>query len=896
MRPTERLTRGLAARLIVGLIVALIVALLFVSAPRAAAAQDRGAAALDQLLRGLPVTTRVLMIGAHPDDEDTQLLAWLSRGRQVHTAYLSLSRGDGGQNLIGNELGEALGAIRTEELLAARRVDGGQQFFSRAYDFGYSKNAEETFRHWDRELLTGDVVRVIRAFRPQVIVSVWAGTPTDGHGHHQASGIIAREAFDVAMDTVRYPVQTHGRPWEPQKFYRARSRSDATISIAVGGLDPVLGRSPAEVAGESRSLHRSQGFGALQALGARETRLRREASRVNEEVPANAEGSLFDGIDTTFARLATLAERTRVPLTRAGGLIDSLQRIADLRRPAALVPGLAALVAQLDIARADAVRCPLVPMARRRMGGDAMPDCTMRDLELDTALDRLLVRARGALLEAAGVAIEATAARELLAFGDSMPVRLTVYNRGSATVRVEEIQITGTSRRPIEPVVLPPDSAVTFTRSVIGLVDHRPWWPGGREKAMFADSRSPEDGVARISYGIDAPLVPSVAVAEEVRRLTDVRVTLQLEGVTTTVFGGELVYRIADPVLGEQRRPVGGVPPITLSLDRGLEYVRAGQPIDRRVRLTLRSHTVRERQLTLRYLLPEGVRVEGAPDSLRLAPGEVREIFVRLRGTLTVGRHEFGIGASSEGTVYTEGISLIEYPHIRPQRLYRSSAMYLQSVPVVVPKGLIVAYVTGVSDAVAPFLRQLEIPTTVLSPTELPLLDLSRYTTVVIGPRAYDAMPELGTFNARLIEWVRAGGTLVVQYGQFEMAAPGMMPFPIAFGRPAQRVSIEEAPVRVIDPRARVLTWPNPITVADWSDWVQERSLYMPSEIDPRYATPIAMNDPDEPENRGGILTAPLGRGRYVYTTLSLFRQIPGGVPGSVRLMVNLLSAGLAPQ
>ena len=239
--------------------------LLLCIAPRAASGQERGAIALDQLVRGLSVTGRVLMVGAHPDDEDTALLAWLSRGRQVYSAYLSLSRGDGGQNEIGNELGEALGAIRTEELLAARRVDGAQQFFSRAYDFGYSKNAEETFRHWDREALTGDVVRVIRAYRPQVIVSVWSGTPADGHGHHQGASLIARDGFDAAMDTARFPVRTHGRAWTPLKFYRTvRGRGGvATLSMQVGTLDPVLGRSAAEVAAESRSQHRSQGFGAL---------------------------------------------------------------------------------------------------------------------------------------------------------------------------------------------------------------------------------------------------------------------------------------------------------------------------------------------------------------------------------------------------------------------------------------------------------------------------------------------------------------------------------------------------------------------------------------------------------------------------------------------------------
>jgi LmbE family N-acetylglucosaminyl deacetylase len=879
-------------------------AALTTAAPLSAQPGDRGAVALDRLLRGIPVSARVLMVGAHPDDEDTQLLAWLARERQVHAAYLSLTRGDGGQNLIGPELGEALGAIRTEELLAARRVDGAQQFFSRAYDFGFSKTADETFRHWDREALTGDVVRVIRAFRPHVVVSVWSGTPTDGHGHHQAAGLLARDGFEAAGDSARFPVRTHGRPWAPAKLYRgawARNRP-ATLTLQVGTRDPVAGRSPAEIAGESRSQHRSQGFGALEALGAVSTRLTRELTSVNAATPAEEERSPFDGIDTSLAGIVAAAARgsARDPgriagwLREAGALADSLHAAADLRRPDRLVPGLARLVALLDSARLEAPACDLIPSGLRARDGVLALPCGADDVAVDATLDRMQARARAALLEAAGIALEAITRQELLAFGDSMPAEVMVHNRGRHPVTITAVRLTGTSRAPIAPVPLLPDSSARFPRMVVGLVDHRPWWLGARDGALFADTRSPADGAALVSYGAGARLVPSVAVAEDVRRLTDLRVTLTIAGVTSTFFGGELVHRVADPVLGEQRRPVGGVPPVTLTLDRGLEYVRADQPIDRRVRLTLRSHTTRPRALRLRYLLPKGVRVEGQLDSLTLAPGEVREHFVRLRGTLPAGRHEFGIGAESEGTLYTEGISLIEYPHIRPQRLYRSSAMYLQAVPVTVPRGLVVAYVTGVSDAIGPAIRQLDIPVTVVTAEELPLLDLARYTTVVIGPRAYDAFPELRSFNPRLLDWVRGGGTLVVQYGQFEMAEPGVMPYPIRHTRPAARVSLEEAPVRVLDPAARVLTWPNRIGADDWAQWVQERGLYMPSEIDPRYATPVALNDPGEPENRGAILTAPLGKGRYVYTTFSLFRQVPGGVPGSVRLLVNLLSAGLA--
>lgn len=297
--------------------------------------------------------------------------------------------------------------------------------------------------------------------------------------------------------------------------------------------------------------------------------------------------------------------------------------------------------------------------------------------------------------------------------------------------------------------------------------------------------------------------------------------------------------------------------------------------------------------LRFRTLIPPGVRGEGLPDSLLLEPGATSELYITLKGQLAAGRHEFGVGVESEGTIFVEGFATIEYPHIRPQRMYRQSAAYLQAVPVNIPRGLRVAYVRGVSDASAPVLSQLEIPLTTLEADQLPLLDLTQYSTVVIGPRAYETSAELRAANPRLFEWVRGGGTLVVQYGQFEMAQPGMMPHPVEFSRPAARVTREDAPVRVLDAQSKLLRWPNRITDADWSDWVQERALYMPSTIDERYRTPLAMQDPEEPEQRGAILDLPMGRGRYVYTSLSLFRQLPSGVPGGARLFVNLLSAGL---
>lgn len=872
-------------------------ALALCAAPRLALGQERGAAALDQLLRGITVTGRVLMVAAHPDDEDTNLLATLARGHQVHAAYLSLTRGDGGQNLIGSELGEALGAIRTEELQAARRVDGAQQYFTRAFDFGFSKHAAETFEQWDREQVLGDVVRVIRSYKPHVIVAQFSGTRADGHGHHEASGILAREAFEVAADTLRFPVASHGVPWTPLKFYRgAWSRNrPATLTMEVGTYDAVLGRSSAEIAGESRSQHRSQGFGVVQRRGSVQTRVSRELSRVNEHTPATDERSIFDGIDTSFVRLAQLAGGRAAALARIPERLDSLRRAVDLRAPWRIAPALARVVSTLEDLRTAVPQCPLVPAPATPVNAAAPGVCDQPLTELDAALERSLQRARAALAEAAAVLVEATARQELVAFGDSTQVFVTVYNRGRDTIELRSIAASGfPPQRFPRPVPIAPGRDTVLVAPIAGLVDLRPWWVGTRQgTAMFRDQLSAADGLARVFMGPATASVPAVSVAEDMRRVTDVRVGVVVAGTETIVDAGPVVYRFADPVLGEQNRPLGGVPPITIALDRTLEYVRAGVPLDRRMRVTLRSHTVRPRVVRFRTLIPPGVRGEGLPDSLVLAAGETAELYITLKGQLAAGRHEFGVGAESEGTIFVEGFTTIEYPHIRPQRMYRQSAANLQAVPVTIPRGLRVAYVRGVSDAIAPVLAQLDIPVTTLDAAQLPLLELSQYSTVVIGPRAYETSAELRAANPRLFEWVRGGGTLVVQYGQFEMAQPGMMPHPVEFTRPAARVTREDAAVRVLDAQSKLLRWPNRITDSDWNDWVQERALYMPSTIDERYRTPLVMQDPEEPEQRGAILDLPMGSGRYVYTSLSLFRQLPSGVPGGARLFVNLMSSGL---
>ncbi|HEY0780088.1 MAG TPA: PIG-L family deacetylase [Gemmatirosa sp.] len=860
--------------------------------------EPRGAAELSQLVDGLGMTARVLVIGAHPDDEDTRLIAYLARGRHAETAYLSLTRGDGGQNLIGNELGEALGAIRTEELLAARRIDGGHQYFTRAFDFGFSKTAAETFEHWPRDTVLGDVVRVVRAFRPHVVIAIFSGTPADGHGHHQASGILAREAYDAAADTVRFPVAQFGAAWSVGKFYRNtsyRGEETATLRYNAGAYDPVLGRSYAEIAAISRSQHKSQGQGTPERKGVSIVSMRREATRVNAETPANAERDLFDGIDTTVFRGRALAGLD-VPEARVDSLnaaIAEVQRTLDVRHPERVLPAL--LRARADEIAVHPVRIRGESRASDRPGYDEAPQ------QVSTRVDR-------ALALASGLSVEADAPREVVAIGDSIPLVVTVYNRGRVPIAVTSVQFAGWShnfspgvgdRDGVFPPVVAPDSSVRVTlperatategpKDVVAWSVTQPAWliePRAgdlyRDPLHFvvADATRGSQTVNRAVAIVGFALVPS-GRADAVRG----------DAVMSTV--APVVFRRVDPVRGEVDRPLAIAPAIGVTLDRAVMYARANAPLDRIVTVHLRSASTGARTAVVRLALPAGLTADSATRTVTLAGYDASAaVDFRVRGTLRPGRTVLRASAASNGEQFATGYQLIEYSHIRPQRVYRPAETAIEAVDVALPAHASVAYVPGVGDNVAPTLADLGLPVTVLDSTALGAGDLSKYTHLVIGPRAYDANPALAANNARLMDWVRRGGTMVVQYGQYEMTRPGVMPYPITLARPAQRVTLEQSPVTVLDAAAGVLAMPNRIGAADWQGWVQERSTYMPQTADPRYRPAIAIEDPGEAPNPNGILVAPLGRGTYVYVTLALFRQLPAGVPGAARLMANLLAA-----
>jgi LmbE family N-acetylglucosaminyl deacetylase len=804
----------------------------------------------------------VLVIGAHPDDEDTQLISFLSRGRRVQAAYLSLSRGDGGQNLIGNELGEALGVIRTEELLAARRIDGAEQYFTRAYDFGFSKTADEAFAHWPRDSLLRDVLTVVRAFRPHVIVSVFGGTPRDGHGQHQVSGILAREAFDLADDTVKVPsALTGGRGgWRVAKFYRsARFSPDAaSLRFNVGEYSPLLGLSYAEIAAQSRSQHKSQAFGSLQRKGVVLDYLRREAAHVTLAGEASDERSIFDGIDTTWARLRPLRPGAVDSVTMLAVKAQAAVRADDLRTASRTLGALSRLARRL---RATSTTCPL-------------PRDRCQPLAADAAVSFAWLedRATRAALIAAGIAIEATVPRETATVGDSVAVTVAVYDRGADTVLVGA------------PIASGPDLEQGAT--------------GGNavDVALLPDSVARSSAAARAERPTQPVWLATPRVGDLFTGGTGAAAQDRNEIVVPLVIGGErivahalIVYRYADPVRGEIQHPLAVVPAIAVTLESAHEYAKAGTPIDRVLRAELRSGRALEQRVRLIVNVPPGLRADASPE-LILPAFARRTVEIRVRGTLPVGAHAVSLVAESGGERFARGYQEISYDHIRPQRLYRDARVVLHAVDVVVPQ-VAIGYITGVSDNVAPALRQLGLSVTMLDPASLATENLSKYGAIVIGPRAYEASDALIANNPRLLDYVKNGGRLVVQYGQAEMARPGIMPFPITLTSPADRVTDENAPVHILGGGAGVLSAPNRIGAPDFEGWVQERALYMPRTFDERYVPSLEMNDPGEAPNRAAILVAPYGSGTYVYTTMALFRELPAGVPGAAKLMLNLLAA-----
>ena len=850
-----------------------------------AATEYEGAAALALAARRLGATERVLMIAAHPDDENTALLASLALGRGADVAYLSLTRGEGGQNGIGPELDDALGLLRTEELLAARRLDAAQQFFTRAYDYGYSRSAEEAFQHWPHDSLLADVVAVVRAFRPDVIVPIFSGTPRDGHGQHQASGMLAREAFVAAADPARFPEQiARGLlPHRAREVYQAswRGTDEPGPRIATGELDPVIGRSHFQIAMASRSRHRSQDMGRPETPGPQWSALVRQTPGA----PVAAAGaSLFAGIDTTLEQRAAAAPPLAGAQARelAGALrmyADAVARVrADLNplEPAAIAPHAAR--AARALVRANALLAGSDPHAALRYH-----------------VERELRDAQALLARASGLVIDAVADDDRIVPGQSFGLAVTLWNGGRDTVRVSALTPAlpaGWRAEPLDslPSQIAPASLVARRFTVHVPRDAAPTEPYFLRNARDGDMY---DWPADVMVGVPFEPAPVQATAS----LHVAGAELPLEVAAT--------YREVDRRAGESRRPLLVMPVVsvdvaprvaalpTAAMTRSVSD--AAGTLSLRVRL--RSQAPDAYAGTLEIQAPAGWRAEPSSLPLRFAaPGAEHSVTVRVTPPATLAAGEYPIDVrfrGDDGRVHARGVQLVEYPHTDPRPLYHAARTRVRVLDARLASDLRVGYVPGAGDDVTEALAQLGARVDFIDEATLARGDLDAYDVIVTGIRAYEVNPALIAHNDRLLAYVERGGNVVVQYSKYELVEGSFPPYPLTIARPHDRVTDETAAVRLLDPVHPLLAQPNRITEADFAGWAQELGLYYPRTWDERYTPLLEMSDPGMDPARGALLVAQHGKGTWIYTGLALFRQIPEGVPGAYRILANLVSYGV---
>ena len=847
---------------------------------------DRGASGLALALRRVGVSGRVLFVTAHPDDEHNGVLVRLSRGLGLRTGLLTLTRGEGGQNAIGPELFEALGVLRTGELMAIHRHDGVEQYFGRAYEFGYSFSVEETLAKWGREETLGDVVRVVRTFRPDVILTL----PLEGEGggqHHQAVGRLAREAFRAAADPTRFPEQLREglRPWQARKIYQGGVGGygevpGTPVRVPTGVYDPVLGMTWQQLGVRARAMHRCQGAGQL---GTDPGPAEGVFSLLDAEPAVAApESDILDGLATTLAALAPTTPLLAPELAALQGKANAARAAFDPGAPERAVPALAealdavrALAQGLDTRVADAA-------ARAEIAG------RLREEEADV---------EAALALAQGLVLEARADDGLVTPGEEMGVAVSLFNSGGTGLEVEELELEAppgwtVARREGEAGPLPGGGARRSRFTVVVAPDappSRPYWR--REKDRDRNE-------LLVSAHEMRPWSPPVLVA---------RARCRVNGVVTTLRT-PVAWRYEGPFVGgERRHEVQVVPALSVRVSPEITAVPLGSPRPVEVRVFARHLAPGAATADVRLEAPPGWSVDPPSSPLRFSY-EGEEAGARFTATppsvLHAGAFALRAVARRDGREYREAVQAVEYDHVERRQLLRPAETRVLVLDVRTAPGVSVGYVMGSGDALADAIRQMGVPLTLLSADDLAFGDLSRFTTIVTGIRAYETRPDLRSAHGRLLRWVESGGHLVVQYNRaaFNRLAPDAPALPADAPSPyapfpasvtSERISDETAAMRVLVPAHPLLTTPNRIGAADWEGWVQERGIQFLAARDPRYAELLAATDPfpyNPGDKRGILVEAKVGKGTWTYVGLALFRQVPAGVPGSWRLLANLVS------
>ncbi len=799
--------------------------------------EPMNAAEIQLALQKLNVLGRVLYVAAHPDDENTNLIALWANGSLYDTAYLSVTRGDGGQNLIGPELREKLGVIRTQELLAARHLDHGRQFFTRAVDFGFSKRADETLRIWDRDKILADIVWVIRSFRPDVIVTRFSPDDNMTHGHHTASAMLAAEAFKAAADPKRFPEQlTEAKVWQAKRivwntspfFYQNRNQQfDPTglTSLEAGGFNPLLGKAYTEIAAASVSMHKSQGVGRPPQRGER-----KEYFKLLDGAPM--QNALFDGVDTTWARVPN-----------ANPIAEKLRDVISTFAPADPAASVAKLI---ELRQAIA------------------------KLKGDWAVAKL-GEVDALIAACAGLHIESSTAVATISPGQALPIKLEAINRSRVPTQLVEARAPASGQTLRIGAALGTDEFVSK--------DLSPAVPGDTAYSQPYYLRKPAtlgtftvDDQRLIGRPENPPLFP-------------VEVTLQLGGADLR-YTIDTKYRSVDPTAGEVRQALVIAPPAFVNLSNSVYVFPDEKSKDVQLRVTASSGAVRGE---VKLAAPAGWKIEPTafPVDLKNANAEMTAKFTVTPPAIAAEGNLRAI-VSIDGREYSFARERIAYPHIGVHVLMPPAEAKIVRADIR-KKGDLIGYIAGAGDDLPQALEQIGYSVKLVDPSEITASNLARFDAVVLGIRAYNTQEQIANWQPQLLEYAQAGGVVLVQYNTTaDLKTKSIGPYPLEISR--DRVTDENAEVRILAADHPVMTTPNKITAADFAGWVQERGLYFANKWDANWTPILSSSDPGEKPLDGGMLIAKSGKGYFVYTGYSWLRQLPAGVAGAYRIVANMVS------
>lgn len=804
------------------------------------------AADIHSALKKLNFLGSVLYVAAHPDDENTRLISYFSNEIHANTAYLSMTRGDGGQNLIGKELRDHLGIIRTQELLAARRIDGAQQYFTRANDFGFSKNPEETFEIWNKQAVLSDVVWMFRKFQPDVIINRFnVASAGKTHGHHTASAILASEAFALAADKNAFPEQLKFvKPWQAKRqffntswfFYGSIEKFEQADKTNLYALDagvfyPLKGKSNSELAAEARTEHKSQGFGSTEERGSSIEYL----EYLQGEKPLN-KAAIFSGINTTWSRL-----EGGKPI---GILVTAIEKAYNYEHPERSIPKLIEVYKLID----------------------KLPESFWKSTKL--------IETSNLIQACAGLYFEAIASDFYAAPNTKITLNIEAINRSNTEIILKSIGING------QQAFQNPNQNLSFNK-VFNFKENYTIPAQAEVSNAYWLNKKSGIGLFEVSHNeyIGLPETPPALVAQFIVSIQGFNLTLMLP----------VVYKKTDPVRGEIYRRFEIAPPVFSQVLENVTIFSDDKPKNIKVLVKAGVDDL-SGNLTLNLdthwqLIPESIpfNIKNKNDVqefvFQVIPPK-NELVTEVHSAVTL----------SNGLTYQNGYQEIDYNHLPPQLITSPIEVKFVRLPIS-RKGQNIAYIMGAGDEVPTSLIQVGYNVSVLNDEAINAENLKKFDAVILGVRAYNTEDYLKFKQQILFDYVANGGTMIVQYNtNSRLKVEQIAPYQMHLSQ--NRVTLENAKVNLLNANHEVLNAPNKITEADFDGWVQERGLYFPDVWDAHFETILGMNDPGEPEIKSSLLVAKYQKGYFIYTGLSFFRELPAGVPGAFKLFVNLISIG----